>query len=203
MIQIAVAYVFSTFLSVGNALFVHCSTKSTDSTSTTKENYKTTTKSASSDSKTTKTASDESDKSKSSGSVTDSTSTVKTTKRPQESGSEETKSTTEDSSSEQSTKNTKTDKTTKSWSSSTGFADVEVSLPGNLDDADAGTENDSVISEQNGCSYHAFASCHEEATCIDVDLETNIWQCVCPEGLEGDGLKGENNTGCGRKLLKK
>ena len=59
--------------------------------------------------------------------------------------------------------------------------------------------NTTAIFDTNGCTYHATASCHEDATCIDTDLENNLWECVCPQGMEGDGLKGDDHTGCGGK----
>ncbi|WAR04466.1 FCGBP-like protein [Mya arenaria] len=51
------------------------------------------------------------------------------------------------------------------------------------------------IADLNGCSYHQYYSCHDEALCIDTADEPGRWKCVCQGDLEGDGLK--EGTGCG------
>lgn len=54
--------------------------------------------------------------------------------------------------------------------------------------------NVSIMGEQYGCSLHEFVTCHPRAKCID--LPDGTFNCICPENSIGDGLKGENHTGC-------
>lgn len=51
----------------------------------------------------------------------------------------------------------------------------------------------------NGCSVHQYISCDDLAKCVEENDDPTKWKCVCPTHLEGDGLKGDNRTGCGPK----
>ncbi|XP_060071909.1 uncharacterized protein LOC132551782 [Ylistrum balloti] len=48
--------------------------------------------------------------------------------------------------------------------------------------------------ENNTCSFHDFHTCDENADCIEKNGEFD--HCVCKQGFEGDGYRGENHTHC-------
>lgn len=54
--------------------------------------------------------------------------------------------------------------------------------------------NTNIMGQETGCSLHEFLTCHPRAKCID--LADGSFKCECPANAIGDGLKGENHTGC-------
>ena len=47
---------------------------------------------------------------------------------------------------------------------------------------------------QGGCSLNQFMICDDNADCTDNEDGSIV--CTCKPEYQGDGLKGDNNTGC-------